>query len=151
MAKALGNGFPIGATMVNEFVAEKIVTGDHGTTFGGNPLASRVGHYVFERISQPKFLADVEDKSQVFIKHLKALQKKHPAVVTEIRGRGLILGAQLDRDPGEIVKACRERGLLVITAGTNTLRFVPPLVIEESVIEDGMKILEEVLESVVGK
>ena len=73
MAKALGNGFPIGATMVNEFVAEKIVTGDHGTTFGGNPLASRVGHHVFERISQPKFLADVEAKSQVFIKHLEAL------------------------------------------------------------------------------
>jgi len=151
MAKALGNGFPIGATMVNEFVAEKIVTGDHGTTFGGNPLASRVGHYVFERISKPEFLAGVEEKGKSFVKHLEALREKYPEVIKEIRGKGLILGAQLDRDPTEIVKACRERGLLIITAGTNTLRFVPPLVIEESVIEEGMKILDEALEAVVRK
>ncbi|KAF8540014.1 pyridoxal phosphate-dependent transferase [Trichophaea hybrida] len=151
MAKALGNGFPIGATMVNEFVAEKIVTGDHGTTFGGNPLASRAGHYVFERISKPEFLASVEEKGKSFVKHLKALREKYPDVIKEIRGKGLILGAQLDRDPAEIVKACRERGLLIITAGTNTLRFVPPLVIEESVIKEGMKILDEALEAVVRK
>ncbi|CCX30402.1 Similar to Acetylornithine aminotransferase, mitochondrial; acc. no. Q9P3I3 [Pyronema omphalodes CBS 100304] len=151
MAKALGNGFPIGATMVNEYVAEKIITGDHGTTYGGNPLASRVGHYVFERISKPEFLADVEKKSKFFIAQLEKLKAKYPEVISEIRGKGLILGAQLDRDPTEIVKACRERGLLVITAGVNTLRFVPPLVITEEVIEEGMKILDKALEAVVKK
>jgi acetylornithine aminotransferase len=148
MAKALGNGFPIGATVVNEFVAEKIAVGDHGTTYGGNPLASRVGHYVFDRVSNPEFLHMVEEKSKIFIKHLKALKEKYPTVVSEIRGRGLILGLQLDRDPTEIVKASRERGLLVITAGTNTLRFVPPLVIEEAQIEEGIKILDEAMASV---
>lgn len=137
--------------MVNEYVAEKIVTGDHGTTYGGNPLASRVGHYVFERISKPEFLADVEKKSKFFIAQLEKLKAKYPEVISEIRGKGLILGAQLDRDPTEIVKACRERGLLVITAGVNTLRFVPPLVITEEVIEEGMKILDKALEAVVKK
>ncbi|KAA8895425.1 pyridoxal phosphate-dependent transferase [Sphaerosporella brunnea] len=151
MAKALGNGFPVGATMVNEFVAEKIMIGDHGTTYGGNPLASRVGHYVFDRIAKPEFLAAVEEKSKIFVKHLQALKEKYPEVITEIRGKGLILGAQLDRDPSEIVKECRERGLLVITAGTNVLRFVPPLVIEEHTIEEGMKILDDALAAVTRK
>jgi len=151
MAKALGNGFPIGATMVNEFVAEKIMIGDHGTTFGGNPLASRVGHYVFDRISKPEFLQGVQEKSKIFVKHLEKLKKKYPETIKGIRGKGLILGIQLDRDPAEVLKACRERGLLIITAGTNTLRLVPPLVIGEDVIEEGMKILDEALASVVKK
>ena len=151
MAKALGNGFPIGATMVNEWVASKIVTGDHGTTFGGNPLASRVGHYVFSRIANTEFLADVDKKGALFRSELVRIQKRFPGLITEVRGKGLILGAQLDRDSAPIVTACRERGLLVITAGTNTVRFVPPLVIEEDVILEGMKILEEAIETVVGK
>jgi len=146
MAKALGNGFPIGATMVNEFVAEKIVTGDHGTTFGGNPLATRVGHYVFERLSKPDFLEAVEQKSHIFMNRLEKLKAKYPEVIKEVRGRGLILGVQLDRDPTPLVSNCRERGLLVITAGTNTLRIVPPLIIEEKVIEEGMDILESAME-----
>ncbi|KAL7272129.1 acetylornithine aminotransferase [Rhizina undulata] len=145
MAKALGNGIPIGATMVAEWVAEKIVTGDHGTTFGGNPLASRVGHYVFERLSQPDLLKEVERKGELFKTHLKDLQNKFPEMITEIRGRGLILGLQMTRDPTELVKMARERGLLIITAGKDTVRFVPPLVIEDEVIEQGMKILEESL------
>lgn len=137
--------------MVNEWVAEKIVNGDHGTTFGGNPLASRVGHYVFDRISDPQFLEAVVKKGESFIKHLETLKAKYPGVITEIRGRGLILGVQLDRDPTDLVRECRERGLLIITAGTNTLRFVPPLVIEEEVIEAGMKILDEALAAFIKK
>ena len=151
MAKALGNGFPIGATLVNEHVASKIVTGDHGTTFGGNPLASRVGHHVFSRIGTPEFLASVDAKGALFRRHLDRLQKRFPDVIREVRGRGLILGLQLDRDPGEIVTACRERGLLVITAGKDVLRFVPPLVIEDEVVEEGMGIMEEAIEAVVRK
>ncbi|KAJ9649293.1 acetylornithine aminotransferase [Coniosporium tulheliwenetii] len=114
-AKALGNGFPIGATIVNEAVASRIVTGDHGTTFGGNPLACRVAHYVLSRLTEPE------------------LQ------------RGCWLRR---RDPTPVVTAARERGLLVITCGTNTLRFVPPLVISEEEIEQGMRILEEAMEVV---
>jgi acetylornithine aminotransferase len=147
MAKALGNGFPIGATMVNDFVADKIMIGDHGTTFGGNPLASRIGHYVFSRLSDPKLLKGVEEKGQIFRKRFEALVAKYPDVVKEVRGRGLILGLQLSRDPKELIRECRERGLLVITCGTNTVRFVPPLVIEEGVIEEGLAIFEKAMEA----
>jgi acetylornithine aminotransferase len=140
-AKALGNGFPIGATIVNEAVATKIVTGDHGTTFGGNPLGARVAHYILSRLSDPELQKSVLEKEQVFRKHFQTLQQRFPDVIIEVRGKGLILGLQLNQDPIPVVTAARERGLLIITCGTNTLRFVPPLVITEAEIEQGMKIL----------
>ncbi|KAN0112390.1 acetylornithine and succinylornithine aminotransferase [Hyaloscypha variabilis] len=144
-AKALGNGFPIGATIVNSNVAEKIVVGDHGTTFGGNPLGSRLAHYMVSRLSDPVLQDSVLAKSKIFLKHFQHLQQTFPELVKEIRGRGLILGLQLTQDPTPIVTAARERGLLVITAGTNTLRFVPSLTIKEEEIEEGMQILEEAM------
>jgi len=146
-AKALGNGFPVGATIVTEEVSSKIVVGDHGTTFGGNPLASRLGHYVLGRLSDPALLSHVNEMSKVFKGKLKQMQKRWPGVFVEIRGKGLILGVQLDRDPTALVKAARERGLLVITAGKNTVRLVPALVIEEKVVEEGLKILEDAVEA----
>ncbi|CZR52646.1 probable acetylornithine aminotransferase, mitochondrial precursor [Phialocephala subalpina] len=144
-AKALGNGFPIGATIVNNNVAEKIVVGDHGTTFGGNPLAARLAHYIVSRLSDPKLQASVTAKSKIIVKHLEQLQQKYPELVKEIRGRGLILGLQLTQDPTPVVTAARERGLLVITAGMNTLRFVPSLTITEAELEEGFGILDEVM------
>lgn len=144
-AKALGNGFPIGATIVNSSVSEKIVVGDHGTTFGGNPLGCRLAHYVVSRLSDPALQADVLAKSKLFMRHFKDLQSKYPGLVREIRGRGLHLGLQLSQDPTPIVTAARERGLLVITAGTNTLRFVPSLTITEAEIEEGFAILDEAM------
>jgi acetylornithine aminotransferase len=144
-AKALGNGVPIGATIVNEHVATKIVTGDHGTTFGGNPLASRIAHYCVNRLSDPALQREVLAKEKVYRKHFNRLQQQFPDQIQEVRGRGLILGLQLKEDPTPIVTAARERGLLIITCGTNTLRFVPPLVITEEEIGVGMKILEEAM------
>lgn len=148
-AKALGNGFPIGATIVNESVSQKIMVGDHGTTFGGNPLGSRLAHYIVSRLSDPKLQADVLAKEGVFKKHFQHLQKKYPGLIKEIRGRGLLLGLQLTQDPTPIVTAARERGLLVITAGTNTLRFVPALTITEREIEEGLTILDGAMRLVV--
>lgn len=144
-AKALGNGFPIGATIVNESVSEKIVVGDHGTTFGGNPLGSRLAHYIVSRLSDPKMQEGVLEKSKIFLSHFEKLRNKYPELVKEIRGRGLILGLQLSEDPTPIVTAARERGLLIITAGTNTLRFVPSLTITEAEIDEGMRILDEAM------
>ncbi|KAI9680200.1 MAG: acetylornithine aminotransferase [Trizodia sp. TS-e1964] len=144
-AKALGNGFPIGATIVSEAVAQKIVTGDHGTTFGGNPLGCRLAHYIFSRLADPELQRGVLAKEQIFRRHFSALMQEFPEMVTEVRGRGLILGLQLSQDPTPVVTAARERGLLVITCGTNTLRFVPPLVISEEEIDEGMKILAEAM------
>lgn len=144
-AKALGNGFPIGAVMVNGHVSEKIKVGDHGTTFGGNPLACRLAHYMVSRLTESQLQQDVLAKSQRFQDGFKKLRAKFPELITEIRGRGLILGVQLTEDPAAIVKAARERGLLVITAGTNTLRFVPSLVVTDDEIKQGLDILEEAI------
>ncbi|KIW06425.1 uncharacterized protein PV09_02873 [Verruconis gallopava] len=147
-AKALGNGIPIGATIVNDHVSSKIVTGDHGTTFGGNPLACRIGHYCLTRLSDPALHKEVLVKEQIFRKHFEALQQMYPSQIKEIRGRGLILGLQLSEDPTPIVNAARERGLMIITCGTNTLRFVPPLIITEQEIEQGMQILKQAMGAV---
>lgn len=147
-AKALGNGFPIGATLVTEDVSSKIMTGDHGTTFGGNPLGCRVAHYIVNRLSEPELQSDVLKKETRFRQHFTRIQERFPAVVKEVRGRGLILGLQLSADPTPVVTAARERGLLVITCGTNTLRFVPPLVISEEEIDRGMSILEQAMTAV---
>lgn len=148
-AKALGNGFPIGATMVSKEVAAAMVPGDHGTTFGGNPLGSRLAHYIVSRLSQKELQDEVKAKSILFHDQLRELQVKYPELIKEVRGRGLLLGAQLDRDPAPIITAARERGLLIITAGTNTLRFVPPLTISEVEIEEGFRILDEAMDLVV--
>jgi len=144
-AKALGNGFPIGATIVNAHVADKIKIGDHGTTFGGNPLACRLAHHIVSRLSEPALLEGVVTKGEIFVRGFEALQQKFPGLITEIRGRGLILGVQLTEDPTSIVTAARERGMLIITAGMNTLRFVPSLTISEEEIGQGLAILEEAI------
>lgn len=144
-AKALGNGFPIGAVVVNDFVSANIKVGDHGTTFGGNPLACRLAHYLVGRLSDPTLQKEVLQKSELFKAGFKKLQDRFPELVSEIRGRGLILGLQLTEDPSPIVKAARERGLLVITAGTNTLRFVPSLLVTEEEIAEGLEILGDAI------
>jgi len=156
-AKALGNGLPIGATIVSgRTVAPHIKIGDHGTTFGGNPLASRVAHHIVERLSDPGFQENVAHKSNVFKSRLRELQNRYASkgVVSEIRGLGLILGIQLSKEyvdrADHIVSAARQRGVLVITAGKGCLRLVPALTISEEQIEAGVKVLDECFEEVFG-
>ena len=144
-AKALGNGFPVGATMVTDEVANYIVTGDHGTTFGGNPMASRLAHYCVSRLSEIELQESVLEKEKLFRRGFSKLQSLFPSIITEVRGKGLILGVQLSQDPTPVVTAARERGLFVITCGTKTLSFVPPLIISEKEIEEAMAILEEAM------
>ncbi|CCG80686.1 Acetylornithine aminotransferase,mitochondrial [Taphrina deformans PYCC 5710] len=143
MAKPLANGVPIGATMVTEKVADAIKIGDHGTTFGGNPLACRVGHHVLSRLSSPSLLANVKEQSDRCLAALHKIKDTFPNRIVEVRGRGLLLGMQMDSDPSPIVKFARERGLLLITAGNNTVRFVPPLVIDTETMDKAMGILSE--------
>jgi acetylornithine aminotransferase len=152
-AKALGNGIPIGATFVSgESVAPHIKTGDHGTTFGGNPFACRIAHHVFKRLAAAEMQQSVKEKSKVFVEAYESLSKKYPGVFTEMRGRGLILGFQLSETAkskaAEVITAARERGLLLITAGDGALRLVPPLIISEEEIRGGFEILDRAMEVV---
>lgn len=155
-AKALGNGFPIGATIVSaDSVGKHIKVGDHGTTFGGNPLGSAVARNVLTRLANKDMQESVAQRSQTFVKGLGQLREQFPDVISEIRGRGLILGVQLaeahvDR-VAEIVGLAREKGLLIITAGQGCLRFVPPLVITDEEINVGLGILREVMQELFKK
>lgn len=129
MAKPLANGVPIGAVLSSDKVSQIIKPGDHGTTFGGNPLATGVALHVFGRISDESFLKSVQEKGDALKSDLKALQAEMPDVIKEVRGQGLLLGVELHKDPAPVVKMARERGLLLVTAGCNTIRIVPPLVV----------------------
>ncbi|KAI1175708.1 acetylornithine and succinylornithine aminotransferase [Nemania sp. FL0916] len=137
-AKALGNGFPIGATITNRFVSDKIKIGDHGTTYGGNPLACRAAHWVVEQLTDPDLQKQVIQKGNSLKGALGRLHRKFPDLISEVRGRGLILGLQLTQDPSPIVDLARNEGLLIITCGTNTLRFVPPLNIGAQELRKGI-------------
>lgn len=147
-AKALGNGFPIAATVVNEKVNDALVVGDHGTTYGGNPLACAVGNYVLEVLSDPKFLEQVNKKGETLQNGLRQLQKSFSDQIVDVRGKGLIVGCQFKENPGPVVSKARELGLLIITAGNNTVRFVPPLTIEDETLHQGLSIFAEAVKSV---
>lgn len=155
-AKALGNGIPIGATLVSgQTVAPFIKTGDHGTTFGGNPFACRVAHHVFGRLAKPQLQEEVRIKSTLFFSAYETLKEKFPGLISEVRGRGLIVGYQLSDQAKskatEIITAARERGLLVITAGDGVIRVVPPLIISHEEINRGLAILEQAMDVVFHK
>lgn len=145
MAKALGNGFPIGATMISEKIEQALKVGDHGTTYGGNPLGSKIGSYVIDQVSNKQFLDEVNNKSARFVKGLNKIANNHADDILQVKGKGLLLGLQFKEhvNIGNIVDKCRQRGLLIITAGMNVIRLVPALNIPAEVIEEGLEILSE--------
>ncbi|KAH3686121.1 hypothetical protein WICPIJ_002905 [Wickerhamomyces pijperi] len=151
MAKALGNGFPIAATMITEEVEQALKVGDHGTTYGGNPLGSRIGDYVLSQVSEPSFLQKVNAKSELFKAELNALKEQYPEDIKDVRGKGLILGVEFAKDPSPIAQKAIEKGLIVITAGGNVVRFVPSLNIEDEVIAEGLAIFKESVKEVLAK
>lgn len=148
LAKGLAGGVPIGAFICTEEVAQAFQPGDHGTTFGGNPLACAAANVVLDTVPQEKFLSHVEEVGKYFKDKLIDLQKKHSDQLVEVRGEGLILGVQLGKSKKsgvEIVNACMERGAIInCTVGT-VLRFIPPLIIDKAQVDEVVKILDEVL------
>ncbi|KAI3673741.1 hypothetical protein L6452_39869 [Arctium lappa] len=141
LAKPLAGGLPIGATLVTERVNAAIKHGDHGSTFAGGPLICAAAIAVFDKISKPAFLASVTRKGE----HLKEILKKKVggnSHVKEIRGFGLIVGIELDVSASRLVDACRESGLLILTAGKGDIvRLVPPLIISEQELDQAVEIL----------
>jgi acetylornithine/N-succinyldiaminopimelate aminotransferase len=131
-AKPLAGGLPMGAILMTKRVAETMHPGDHGSTFAGGPLVSAVAESVVSRIAAPSFLADVAEKGDYFRAQLAALASPH---ITEIRGRGLITGIDVDVSASTVVGAAWGHGLLVVNAGPSTLRLLPPLVISKAEID----------------
>ena len=144
LAKPLAGGLPMGAVLLRDAIAAALKPGDHATTFGGGPLVSSVALAVVRTIAEPDFLTAVRQKSEWLATRLASLAARSPRV-REIRGRGLMWGLELAEPAAPFVTAARERGLLVLTAGANVLRLVPPLVITPHDLERGVAILEEVL------
>ena len=131
-AKPLANGLPIGAVLVSERVAEVIHPGDHGTTFAGGPFVTSVANVVVDRISEPAFLAHVQEMGAYFKQRLEALDNPH---IQEVRGRGMMLGVQLDMAAAPVVQAGYQHGLLLLNAGADVLRLVPPLIITQEEVD----------------
>lgn len=143
MAKALGGGFPLGAMLANEEVSGGFAPGDHASTFGGNPLATAVAGRVVDIIGQEKFLQGVQEKGQMLKEALTRLSD--PRIVA-VRGKGLMLGIEFNQEVKELVGLCLKQGLLLVGAGPNVIRFVPPLTINDVEINQAVKIFREALQ-----
>lgn len=144
LAKPLGGGLPMGAILVSDKIAAALAPGDHATTFGGGPFVATVALDVLKTIADPDFLAEVRAKGEFLGERLSQLVAKSGRV-REARGRGLMWGIELNEVAAPVVAAARERHLLVLTAGPNVIRIVPPLTISRDELERGVTILEEVL------
>lgn len=138
VAKGLGGGFPIGAVLTTEAVGMCMTPGTHGSTFGGNPLATAVGNAVLDVMLTPGFLESVELKSLHLRQGLARVKDAAPGLIEEIRGRGLLTGIKLSRPTAEVVAAALDEKLLVVGAGEQTVRVIPPLTVGEDEIREGM-------------
>lgn len=143
LAKALGGGLPLGAMLAREDVANSFGPGSHASTFGGNPVACAAGLAVMQLLKSGA-LKNCVQMGKYFVKGLEALKKKFP-FIRDIRGKGLLIGVELDMDGSKIAEACMQEGLLMNCTAAKVLRFVPPLTIKKIEIDRGLAILEKVL------
>ncbi|KAF8901687.1 acetylornithine aminotransferase [Gymnopilus junonius] len=151
MAKPLANGYPIGAVLLRDEVAETMTAGTHGTTFGGSPLACAIGYHVLTRLSSEEFIRKMAETSEYLGERLGRLPKWYPGLLEErVRGRGFIrgLGFRDARMPGRIVELARERGVFVLTAGKDAVRLVPSLNVGREEVDLAVDVLEGCLSQI---
>ena len=144
IAKGIGGGFPIGAVLMNKKVASGMTAGTHGSTFGGNPLAMAVGNSVMDIGANKKFLNNVKSTSKYFLLNLNKIKEKYPALIKEIRGRGLLIGIQLHTDQTNFIKKLMDNKLLTIRAAENVVRILPPLNVKKNEIDQAIKVIKKV-------
>ncbi|WP_201861430.1 aspartate aminotransferase family protein [Microvirga soli] len=142
VAKGIGGGFPMGACLATAEAAKGMTVGTHGTTFGGNPLAMAVGNAVLDVILEPGFLKEVERKGLLLKQRLAELKDRHPGVIDDVRGHGLMMGLRLVVPNTEFIAAARAQKLLVIGAGDNVARLLPPLIISDAEIGEAVNRIE---------
>ncbi|TDA68750.1 MAG: acetylornithine transaminase [Clostridia bacterium] len=147
LAKALGGGVPIGAMLAGEAVARAFVPGDHGSTFGGNPLACAAALAYLEVLEEEDLVGNAARVGVYFQERLQELAARFP-LCQEVRGRGLILGMELSRPAAPLVDAAREAGLLINATSGNVLRFLPPLGVQPSDVDEAMEIMYRVFEGI---
>jgi acetylornithine/N-succinyldiaminopimelate aminotransferase len=139
IAKGIGGGFPVGACLATEEAARGMTVGAHGSTFGGNPLAMAVGNAVLDVVLEPGFIERVATTGLLLRQRLAEMRDRHPSLIAEVRGEGLLLGMRVMIPNAEFVAACREQGLLTVAAGENVVRLVPPLNVGEAEIGEAMQ------------
>ncbi len=143
-AKPLGGGLPLGAVLVKEEIALCLAPGDHGTTFGGNPLACALGKVVLDRVSQKEMLAQIISKGNYLQSELKKVASQSD-LIESVLGMGLLTGVRFKDDPKKIIEKAFDKGLLIVKAGRNTVRFIPPLTVTEQEIDQAIAILKDAL------
>ena len=145
VAKGIGGGFPLGAVLATEAAASGLTPGTHGSTFGGNPLATAVGAAVLDVVLEPGFLEAVQQKALRLRQGLARLKDQFPDLVVEVRGQGLLVGIKLAVAPADVVAAAREERLLLVGAGDNVVRLLPPLTVADHEISEGVERLSRAL------
>jgi acetylornithine/N-succinyldiaminopimelate aminotransferase len=144
IAKGIGGGFPIGAVLMSKKVASCMTVGTHGSTFGGNPLAMKVGAAVLDIVSKKSFLNNIKKNSKYFHDELNKIKEEFPKIVKEIRGRGFLIGLQLYKDQTNFIRNLMKNKLLTIRASENVVRILPPLNVKRNEIDQALKILKKV-------
>lgn len=150
LAKGLGGGFPVGACLTTAAVGDAMVVGTHGSTFGGNPLATAVGNGVMDLLLEPGLLDEVTDKGESLASRLADLITRIPGVVESVHGRGLMLGLKCQVENTALVEALRRRKLLAVTAGGNMVRLLPPLNISPADLDRGVAIIADAMADLAG-
>jgi acetylornithine/N-succinyldiaminopimelate aminotransferase len=142
LAKGLGAGFPIGAVLTTAEAGKGITPGTHGSTFGGNPLAVAAGNAVLDEVTKPGFLDNIRKMALLFRQRLAEIKDRHPTVIAEVRGEGLLIGLKSVVPNGELADACRAEKLLSVLAGDNVMRLVPPLIVTEAEVSEAFDRLD---------
>ena len=142
VAKALGGGFPVGAVLATAEAAKGMTVGTHGTTYGGNPLAMAVGNEAIAMILEPGFLEHVGKVAGFLHQQLGALIATHPDVFESVRGQGLMIGLKMKTDASAFIALARANGLVVLPAGDNVVRMLPPLTLSEAEAREGIELLD---------
>ena len=146
IAKGIGGGFPVGACLVNKKAGSGMKPGSHGSTFGGNPLAMSVGNAVLDIILEKGFLDQVVKQGKYFENELLKLKEKFPSVIEEVRGKGLLRGIKLKVENTQFLNELFEYKMLAVKASENVVRLLPPLIVTEKEIDEGISIIEKVCE-----
>lgn len=145
LAKGLAGGVPIGAFIASDKVAAVFHAGDHGSTFGGNPLACAAANVVLDKVGNGTVMKNVNVVGDYFKAKLEGFMKKYPSLITEVRGMGLMLGVQLTKPGREIADACLSEGAIINCTAGDVLRFVPPLIVTKEQVDELCAVMERVL------